>query len=85
MEKKNIPPEYGLRVGIKGMGCGGSTSYLLGFDKPKEKDKCYTIDSIPVYIEKGHMMYLIGQEIDYYEGSHATGFRFITPAQESNG
>ena len=37
MDNKNIPEGYGLRVGVKGGGCGG-VSYVLGFDKPKDND-----------------------------------------------
>ena len=37
MQKKGIPKEYGLRLGIKGAGCVG-TSFLIGFDKKKEND-----------------------------------------------
>ncbi|MDQ3534093.1 MAG: iron-sulfur cluster assembly accessory protein [Bacteroidota bacterium] len=77
MEFKNIPVDYGLRVGIKGGGGCAGISYLLGFDKIKETDDAYFIDDIPVYIEKKHAMYLIGIKIDYYEGADAKGFTFL--------
>lgn len=73
---KNIPEEYGLRVGIKGAGCGGA-AMMLGFDKQKEGDAQYDIEGIPVFIEKRHTMYVIGKEIDFYEGSEARGFVFV--------
>jgi iron-sulfur cluster assembly protein len=72
METKNIPANYGLRVGVKGGGCG-SVSLLLGFDKKKDSDVVYTINDIPVYIDKKHTMYIIGKEVDYYDGD-VTGF-----------
>ena len=35
---KNIPPDYGLRIGVSGGGgCGGGISYILGFDKKKKE------------------------------------------------
>jgi iron-sulfur cluster assembly protein len=37
ISEKNIPAEYGLRVGVKGGGCSG-LSYILGFDLQKEND-----------------------------------------------
>ena len=76
MLTKNIPSEYGLRVGIKGGGCGG-VSLLLGFDKKKETDLVYSIDNILIYVEKKHAMYIIGKEVDFYEGADAYGFMFV--------
>ena len=78
MAKKNVPEGYGLRIGIKGAGCAG-ISYLLGFDKKKEDDIEYLHDDITVYVEKRHTMYLVGLEVDFYEGADARGFTFVNP------
>jgi iron-sulfur cluster assembly protein len=75
---KNIPKDYSLRIGVKGGGCGGM-SYALGFDKIKEGDQEFTLDEIPILIEKKHVMFLIGMQIDFYEGNDARGFTFINP------
>jgi iron-sulfur cluster assembly protein len=74
MQTKNIPADYGLRVGVKGGGCG--VSLLIGFDKKKETDQSYTVEGIPVLVDKRHTMYVIGKEIDFYEGSEGRGFMF---------
>lgn len=74
METKNIPKDYGLRVGVRGGGCG--VTLIVGFDKKKEADMAYTIADIPVYIDKKHTMYLIGKEVDFYEGEESRGFLF---------
>jgi iron-sulfur cluster assembly protein len=78
MLHKNIPAEYGLRVGIKGGGCGG-VALMIGFDKKKETDLAYLIDDIQIYVDKKHTMYLMGKEVDFYEGADARGFMFIDP------
>lgn len=78
MENKNIPADYGLRVGIKGGGGCAGVSFMLGFDKQKDSDMAYSINEIPVFIEKKHTMYIIGVKIDYYEGADAKGFTFVT-------
>lgn len=78
IDHKNIPQEYHLRVGVKGGGCGGM-SYALGFDKPKEDDQLFEIAGIPVLIEKRHFMFLMGMQIDFFEGDEARGFTFINP------
>ena len=63
LEEKRIPSEYSLRVGLKGAGCGAS--YLLGFDVVSPSDEQYTINSLPVLIDKKHLMYLFGVVLDY--------------------
>lgn len=78
MQNKNIPSEYGLRVGVKaGGGCAG-VSFLLGFDKKKDTDDDYMIHDIPVYIEKKHTMYILGMEIDFVENAEERGFTFVS-------
>jgi iron-sulfur cluster assembly protein len=82
MQTKNIPADYGLRVGVKGGGCGGA-SLLLGFDKKKESDLVYSVDSIPVYVDKKHTLYVIGKEIDFLENEQARGFMFVDKSAEN--
>ncbi|GGZ40701.1 hypothetical protein GCM10007049_37490 [Echinicola pacifica] len=78
MTHKNIPTDYALRVGVKGGGCGGM-SYALGFDLNKEGDESFQLEGIPVLIEKRHVMFLMGMQIDFYEGDDARGFTFVNP------
>ena len=75
MLTKNIPADYGVRVGVKGGGCG--VSLLLGFDKKKEEDQVYYIEEIPVFVDKRHTMYIIGKQVDFYEGEEGQGFTFV--------
>jgi iron-sulfur cluster assembly protein len=35
------------------------------------------IDDIPVYVDKKHTMYIIGKEVDFYDGEDARGFTFV--------
>ncbi|MBC7389767.1 MAG: iron-sulfur cluster assembly accessory protein [Opitutaceae bacterium] len=76
-ERKNIPSDYGLRIGMKGSGCAG-TSFIIGFDTKKAGDDEYEIDNIPVYIEKKHVMYLYGVQVDFVENEVESGFVFNT-------
>ncbi len=78
MQEQNIPADHGLRVGVKGGGCSGF-SYLLGFDKKKEKDDTFTVNGMTVYMEKSHAMYLLGMEIDWVDGLNNRGFSFNNP------
>lgn len=81
MSAKNISAAYGLRVGIKGSGCGGAM-LLLGFDKQRETDLVYTISDITVYVDKKHVLYVIDKEVDYYQDEQAQGFMF-SPTKNS--
>ena len=75
MQAKQISTAaYGLRVGMKGSGCGAT--FLLGFDKPSPTDTIYQAGELPVYIEKKHLMYVLGLEIDYETTEQGSGFTF---------
>ena len=67
-----------LRVGVKGGGCSGMT-YVLEFDEKKETDNLFEIEGIPCVMEKSHLIYLAGMEIDWSGGLNARGFTFRNP------
>jgi len=76
---KNIPAGYGLRIGVRGSGCSG-TSFVLGFDQSKEGDNIYEVSGMAVFIEKKHILYVAGIELDYENSEEVTGFVFNTNA-----
>lgn len=82
MKDKNVPAEYGLRIGVQGGGCSGM-SYLLGFDKKKDNDEIYIIDGVEVIMDKKHGMYVMGMEVDFQDGLNARGFIFNNPQAKS--
>ena len=82
MQEKNVPAEYGLRVGVQGGGCSGM-SYLLGFDKPKDSDETYDFDGLTLIMDKKHGMYVMGMEVDFQDGLNARGFTFSNPQAKS--
>ena len=85
---KQIPAQYGLRVGVKGGGCSGM-SYVLGFDKQRDHDLAFELapgaddaegaTPITVYMDKRHGLYLMGTTVDYHDGLDARGFVFDNP------
>jgi len=75
---KKIPAEYGLRLGVRGAGCG--VTPIIGFDKSRPSDLTYQDQGITIHIDKRHTMHLIGKEVDFYEGADAKGFMFVDKA-----
>lgn len=82
MKDKNVPAEYGLRVGVQGGGCSG-LSYLLGFDKAKDADEVYELEGVNLIMDKKHAMYVLGMEVDFQDGLNARGFTFNNPQASS--
>jgi len=74
-QTKNIPAEYCLRVGVRGGGCGGA-QLIIGFDKPRDSDLRYSQKEIDFVVDKRHTLFVIGKQVDFYEGSDARGFLF---------
>jgi len=67
-----------LRLGVKGGGCSGMT-YVLGFDKPTDKDEQFEIEGISCIMEKSHGIYLMGMQVDWQGGLNSRGFTFNNP------
>lgn len=74
IDRKSIPADYALRIGVKGGGCGAT--FMLGFDTPKANDEEYFMENIHILIDKRHLMYVIGMEIDFEETQEGVGFTF---------
>lgn len=83
IEKKQIPANYMLRLGVKGGGCGVPT-FFVAFDTQKEKDLIYTLenDNFSFLIEKGHLMYLLDVTLGYEERRTEQGFVFRKPNEK---
>ncbi len=74
-----------LRIGVKGGGCSG-LSYLLAFDHKEDSDNEYDYEGIHIVMNKAHVMYVLGMEIDYEQGLNNRGFTFNNPnAKETCG
>lgn len=75
MNSKEVPDDYGLRIGVRGTGCG-SNSHILGFDRKKENDLEFVKKDISVYIQKKDVLYMVGYELDFVERDDERGFSF---------
>lgn len=69
----------GLRVSVVGGGCSGF-QYSLGFaDEPGDDDTTYDFDGVRVFVDSMSAQYLCGTIVDYVEGLHGAGFKFVNP------
>ena len=75
---KQVPADYGLRVGVKGGGCSGM-SYVLGYDKRREHDLTFEENGVTVLMDRRQGLYLLGATVDYHDGLDARGFVFENP------
>lgn len=78
LTENSVPNDHGLRIGVKGGGCAGF-SYILGFDAKKNDDETFEMGGLTVLIDKAHLIYLQGIELDYHTGLDARGFIFNNP------
>lgn len=67
-----------LRIGVKGGGCSGM-SYILAFDTPTDMDVRLEQDGVPFIVDKRHLLYLGGTELDFSDGLDNRGFVFSNP------
>ncbi|MCP4456593.1 MAG: iron-sulfur cluster assembly accessory protein [Cytophagales bacterium] len=74
LKNKGIPTDYGLRLGVKGAGCG--VAFKLGFDHKKDDDLEYFVEDLQVLIQKKETMFLIGKKISFYDEADGRGFMF---------
>ncbi len=74
LNKKQVPEGYSLRLGIRGGGCGAA--FFLGFDQPKDFDLTYSLDGLSILLDKRHLLYLTGVQLDFVERETEKGFVF---------
>jgi iron-sulfur cluster assembly accessory protein len=80
--EENIEDSYALRLKVQGGGCSGF-SYDLYFDQSGEMDRSFDIKGVKLICDQMSLMYLVGTEIDYVEGLHGAGFKFLNPNVKS--
>lgn len=75
--------EQGLRVRVIGGGCSGFSYDLFFEEEVGELDQTFESHGIPLFIDMMSVQYLDGTEIDYVEGLHGAGFKFLNPQAKS--
>jgi iron-sulfur cluster assembly accessory protein len=77
--KEGLGDAYGLRVSVVGGGCSGF-QYSMNFDAERsESDTVVQFDGVQVLIDEVSLPYIAGTTLDFVEGLHGAGFKFINP------
>lgn len=79
MAQKGMQGSHGLRVFVKGGGCGGM-QYGMTFDENvREDDQVYEHHGVRVLIDPTSMFYVDGANIDYIDNLMGGGFHIDNP------
>jgi iron-sulfur cluster assembly accessory protein len=79
LQREGRPAGAGLRVSVVGGGCSG-LQYSLGLDDAAgEDDAIVEHDGVRVFVDATSAPYVAGMKIDYVDGLHGAGFKFVNP------
>lgn len=75
--------DQGLRLRVVGGGCSGFQYDLHFEDHVSEIDEEYESEGIKLYVDMISHQYLEGVQVDYVDGLHGAGFKFLNPSAKS--
>ncbi len=75
--------EQGLRLRVIGGGCSGFQYDLYFEDEVNDMDEEYESEGIKLYVDMISHQYLEHTQVDYVEGLHGAGFKFLNPQAKS--
>jgi iron-sulfur cluster assembly protein len=79
MRQENLSAGHGVRVAVTEGGCSGM-SYGLSFDdERREGDEVFEQGGLTVFVDAKSAPHLQGVTIDWVEGLHSSGFKFLNP------
>ena len=77
--EKSERPVFGLRIGIKTVGCSG-LSYVVEYAEERRDGEDVVEDKgVAICIDPKAVMFLLGTEVDYVEDKLQSGFVFRNP------
>jgi len=79
LDQKGLADTHGLRVFVKGGGCGGM-QYGMTFDEgSREDDMVFETHGMRVIVDPTSLFYIQGANIDYVENLMGGGFHIDNP------
>jgi iron-sulfur cluster assembly accessory protein len=82
IERERRPETAGLRLSVTDGGCSGFR-YVLGLENDAQAgDLRYEVAGVRVFVDAKSAPYLNGMQLDYVDGLHGAGFKFVNPNAE---
>jgi len=79
LQREGRPTGAGLRLSVVGGGCSGF-QYSMGIDDAAtDEDSVHEFDGVRVFVDPTSAPYLLGINVDYVDGLHGAGFKFVNP------
>lgn len=69
----------GLRVSVVGGGCSGFQYNLSLYESAREDDVIIEQNGVKLFLDPISQQYVYGTVIDYVNGLHGAGFKFVNP------
>ena len=79
MDQKGLAETHGLRVFVKGGGCGGMQYGMTFDDTTREGDEVYEQNGLKVLVDPTSLFYIDGASIDYIDNLMGGGFHIENP------
>ncbi len=79
MEQKGMKDTHGLRVFVKGGGCGGMQYGMTFDDNTRDGDQVYEQNGLRVFVDATSLFYIDGANIDYVDNLMGGGFHIDNP------
>lgn len=79
LTQKGMQNTHGLRVFVKGGGCGGMQYGMTFEDTQREGDEIYVQHGMRVFVDPTSQFYIDGANIDYVDNLMGGGFHIDNP------
>lgn len=79
LEREGRPPTAGLRLSVSDGGCSGLRYVMALENEPQPDDVRYDVDGVHVFVAGPSVAYLSGMQLDFVDGLHGAGFKFLNP------
>ena len=79
LSQKGLKESHGLRIFVKGGGCGGMQYGMTFDDQERENDHVYEQHGMRVLVDDTSLFYIDGASIDYVDNLMGGGFHIENP------
>ncbi|WP_374765105.1 HesB/IscA family protein [Yunchengibacter salinarum] len=78
----NNEKAVGIRLGTKKYGCNGLGYDISYVEEPDPADELVEDKGVKVYVDRKSLLFILGTEMDWEDGTFTTGFTFRNPNEQ---